>query len=76
MAWASMKLRAKIAVLPIGMMPHKWITQYDSSVLLTSGSVIYDFCMGSELNPRIKGFDLKYFCELRPGLMGWVSLVY
>ncbi|KAJ8009143.1 hypothetical protein DPEC_G00085840 [Dallia pectoralis] len=39
-----------------------------------SGSHIYDFFMGSELNPRIKGFDLKYFCELRPGLIGWLVI--
>ncbi|XP_070991703.1 delta(14)-sterol reductase TM7SF2-like isoform X2 [Oncorhynchus clarkii lewisi] len=30
--------------------------------------------MGRELNPRIGSFDLKYFCELRPGLIGWVVI--
>lgn len=30
--------------------------------------------MGRELNPRIKNFDIKFFCEMRPGLMGWVSI--
>jgi hypothetical protein len=25
----------------------------------------------SELNPRIGSLDLKEFCELRPGLIGW-----
>ena len=34
--------------------------------------------MGRELNPRPFGgestFDLKYFCELRPGLIGWCVL--
>uniref|UniRef100_UPI00398F2585 delta(14)-sterol reductase LBR isoform X3 n=1 Tax=Pristiophorus japonicus TaxID=55135 RepID=UPI00398F2585 len=39
-----------------------------------SGSFVYDFFIGRELNPRIKNFDLKYFCELRPGLMGWVVI--
>lgn len=29
-----------------------------------------DFFMGRELNPRVGAFDLKYFCELRPGLIG------
>ncbi|XP_053515576.1 delta(14)-sterol reductase LBR isoform X2 [Artibeus jamaicensis] len=38
----------------------------------SSGNVIYDFFIGRELNPRIGTFDLKYFCELRPGLIGWV----
>ena len=30
--------------------------------------------MGSELNPRIGSFDLKFFFELRPGLIGWILL--
>lgn len=36
-----------------------------------SGNVVYDFFKGHELNPRIKSFDLKFFCEMRPGLIGW-----
>lgn len=36
------------------------------------GNPIYDFILGRELNPRIGSFDFKYFCELRPGLIGWV----
>ncbi|XP_006002534.1 delta(14)-sterol reductase LBR [Latimeria chalumnae] len=39
-----------------------------------SGNFIYDFFIGHELNPRIGNFDLKYFCELRPGLIGWVVI--
>ncbi|XP_014675302.1 PREDICTED: delta(14)-sterol reductase-like [Priapulus caudatus] len=39
-----------------------------------SGSHIYDFFLGHELNPRIRSFDLKFFCELRPGLIGWVVI--
>lgn len=45
-------------------------------ILLTSscsGYVMYDFFMGRELNPRIKDFDIKFFCEMRPGLIGWVG---
>ena len=38
------------------------------------GNMIYDFFMGHELNPRIGPIDLKFFCELRPGLIGWVIL--
>nr|CAJ15494.1 lamin B receptor [Danio rerio] len=38
------------------------------------GYIIYDFFMGRELNPRIKSFDIKFFCEMRPGLMGWVLI--
>jgi len=43
-----------------------------------TGSPVYDFFIGRELNPRIAlpslDFDLKMFCELRPGLIGWVAL--
>lgn len=37
-----------------------------------TGYKIYDFFIGRTLNPRIGDFDLKYFCELRPGLILWV----
>lgn len=37
-------------------------------------SCVYDFFMGRELNPRLGPIDLKFFCELRPGLLGWAVL--
>eukprot|EP00877_Chromochloris_zofingiensis_P005131 jgi/Chrzof1/14619/Cz09g09210.t1 len=40
----------------------------------TSGVAIYDFWMGRELNPRIAGIDIKEFCELYPGMIGWALL--
>lgn len=39
-----------------------------------TGYPIYDFFLGRELNPRIGSIDLKEFCELYPGLIGWVLL--
>jgi len=39
-----------------------------------TGNVVYDFFIGRELNPRIGSLDLKEFCELRPGLIGWLVL--
>ncbi|XP_028626867.1 delta(14)-sterol reductase isoform X2 [Grammomys surdaster] len=39
-----------------------------------SGNSVYDFFLGRELNPRLGSFDFKYFCELRPGLIGWVFI--
>jgi len=41
-----------------------------------SGNIAYDFFMGRELNPRFSWstFDWKEFCELRPGLIGWLVL--
>lgn len=39
-----------------------------------TGNFLYDFYIGRPLNPRIGPLDLKAFCELRPGLIGWVML--
>jgi protein-S-isoprenylcysteine O-methyltransferase Ste14 len=39
-----------------------------------SGFLPYDFWMGRELNPRFLGVDIKEFCELYPGMIGWVLL--
>jgi Delta14-sterol reductase len=42
-----------------------------------SGSTIHDFFMGVSLNPRVPpvtGFDIKFFCESRPGLIGWLAV--
>ena len=39
-----------------------------------AGHVLYDFFIGRELNPRLGSFDLKEFCELYPGLVGWLVI--
>eukprot|EP01012_Entosiphon_sulcatum_P034276 TRINITY_DN4344_c0_g1_i1.p1 TRINITY_DN4344_c0_g1~~TRINITY_DN4344_c0_g1_i1.p1 ORF type:complete len:435 (-),score=53.89 TRINITY_DN4344_c0_g1_i1:382-1686(-) len=39
-----------------------------------TGNVVYDFFIGRELNPRVGPLDLKEFCELRPGLIGWTVI--
>jgi delta14-sterol reductase len=44
-----------------------------------SGSMLYDWFIGRELNPRVNlpifgDIDIKAFCELRPGMLGWVIL--
>jgi protein-S-isoprenylcysteine O-methyltransferase Ste14 len=39
-----------------------------------SGSILQDYFIGVELNPRIGTFDLKFFFESRPGLIGWLLL--
>ncbi|XP_062393209.1 delta(14)-sterol reductase TM7SF2 [Sardina pilchardus] len=51
-----------------------WAPAHDLALGGNTGNPMYDFFIGRELNPRIAGFDLKYFCELRPGLIGWVVL--
>jgi protein-S-isoprenylcysteine O-methyltransferase Ste14 len=38
----------------------------------TTGDPVRDYFMGTTLNPRVREFDLKYFCESRPGLILWV----
>jgi protein-S-isoprenylcysteine O-methyltransferase Ste14 len=44
-----------------------------------TGNVLYDWFIGRELNPRVNlpvfgEVDIKAFCELRPGLLGWMVL--
>ncbi|KAI9305365.1 ergosterol biosynthesis ERG4/ERG24 [Cunninghamella echinulata] len=39
-----------------------------------SGNHLYDYVIGRELNPRIGDFDIKFFTELRPGIIGWQVL--
>ena len=44
-----------------------------------SGNLIYDWFIGRELNPRITlplcgTIDIKAFCELRPGMLGYILL--
>lgn len=44
-----------------------------------TGNLLYDWFIGRELNPRviiplIGEVDLKEWCELRPGMMGWIIL--
>ncbi|KAI5952298.1 ERG24 [Candida jiufengensis] len=41
------------------------------SVNGNTGNPIYDWFIGRELNPRIGGWDIKLFCELRPGMLLW-----
>lgn len=40
-----------------------------------SGNFIYDFFMGTALNPRFGSFDLKFFFESKVGLTLWVAIV-
>lgn len=44
-----------------------------------SGNLLYDWYIGRELNPRVTipligEVDIKEWCELRPGMMGWIIL--
>ena len=46
------------------------VNTHISAVIMLNVTV----CLGRELNPRIGSLDLKEFCELRPGLIGWCVL--
>ncbi|KAB8215323.1 ergosterol biosynthesis ERG4/ERG24 [Aspergillus novoparasiticus] len=44
-----------------------------------TGNSVYDFYIGRELNPRVSlplfgEFDIKTWCEMCPGLTGWILL--
>ena len=44
-----------------------------------TGNLIYDFYIGRELNPRVTiplfgEVDIKTWCEIRPGLTGWILI--
>lgn len=58
---------------------HRYISSFipDDKILArggNTGSAVYDYFIGRELNPRIGNVDLKEFCELRPGLIGWLVI--
>jgi Delta14-sterol reductase len=37
-----------------------------------TGNALYDYFLGTALNPGVGRFDFKLFCESRPGLILWV----
>ncbi|KAI9846044.1 MAG: erg24, C-14 sterol reductase [Thelocarpon superellum] len=44
-----------------------------------TGNLVYDWFFGRELNPSVTipllgAVDLKFFCEIRPGFIGWILL--
>jgi delta14-sterol reductase len=46
-----------------------------------TGNMLYDWFIGRELNPRVTlpffgEIDIKLFCELRPGMLGWLIMNY
>jgi protein-S-isoprenylcysteine O-methyltransferase Ste14 len=41
-----------------------------------TGNVVYDFFMGTALNPRFGRFDLKLFFESKIGMTTWLALTF
>mmetsp|Transcript_12034 Transcript_12034/g.20343 ORF Transcript_12034/g.20343 Transcript_12034/m.20343 type:complete len:430 (-) Transcript_12034:329-1618(-) len=66
-------------IMSVSLSFYLFISSFNKNAVLApggdSGVAVYDFYMGRELNPRLGAkFDLKEFCELYPGLVGWVML--
>lgn len=65
-------------ILSVTLSVYLYATSFGASKLLATGgqtdSAIYNFFIGRELNPRLGLFDLKHFCELYPGLIGWIII--
>jgi protein-S-isoprenylcysteine O-methyltransferase Ste14 len=54
-----------------------WGIHYPGGPSKRSGDFTREYFYGTALNPRVPpvtGFDLKFFCECRPGLIGWIVL--
>jgi protein-S-isoprenylcysteine O-methyltransferase Ste14 len=54
-----------------------WGIHYPGGPSKRSGDFVREYFYGTALNPRVPpvtGFDLKFFCECRPGLIGWIVL--
>jgi len=42
--------------------------------MFLTDSILYNFFVGRELNPRVGALDIKVFALLRMGLISWVAL--
>eukprot|EP00301_Raphidiophrys_heterophryoidea_P023405 c7311_g1_i1.p1 GENE.c7311_g1_i1~~c7311_g1_i1.p1 ORF type:complete len:441 (-),score=90.12 c7311_g1_i1:69-1391(-) len=73
-----LQLAVAAIVLSIVLSVYLYAKSFQRGALLAAGgntgNPVYDFFIGRELNPRIGSFDLKVFCELRPGLIGWAVI--
>lgn len=71
-------IAAAAVIFSVLLSVHLYASSFLNGKLLAEGgttdSIAYNFFMGRELNPRIGSFDWKYFCELRPGLIGWTAV--
>jgi len=55
--------------------PYYWGRTHPDTPSSSQSGFVADYFLGSALNPRVppvSGFDLKFFFESRPGLIGWV----
>jgi protein-S-isoprenylcysteine O-methyltransferase Ste14 len=80
LTWIYENFGALLSVITIFSIAFAFFTYYwglrhpDTPPRLT-GNFLPDYFLGTALNPRVPpvtGFDLKFFFESRPGLIGWV----
>jgi 7-dehydrocholesterol reductase len=62
------------ALLFCGLLYLKGIHRPSSSDSGASGNVVFDYYWGTELYPRILGWDVKVFTNCRHGMTGWALL--
>lgn len=62
------------AFIPLRTANGKGTSERILSINGNSGNPIYDWFIGRELNPRIGSWDIKLFCELRPGMLLWLLI--
>jgi protein-S-isoprenylcysteine O-methyltransferase Ste14 len=82
LAWLHANLGSLITVVTIFSFAFSvfvwwWGRNHPGGPSRTTGSFVRDYFYGVALNPRlppVSGFDLKWFCECRPGLIGWLAL--
>ncbi|KAK9807643.1 hypothetical protein WJX72_005150 [[Myrmecia] bisecta] len=71
-------LLAAAILFSFGLATLLYLGSFTGNKLLAAGGNtrygFYNFFIGRELNPRLGSFDLKEFCELYPGMIGWLLI--
>jgi len=86
LTWVSrnfLPLLSSSIIVSTGLAVYLYLASFAPGAMLaaegSSGRPVYDFFLGRELNPRLRlspssshVLDLKEWCELYPGMIGWV----
>jgi protein-S-isoprenylcysteine O-methyltransferase Ste14 len=63
---------ATIFTFGFGALMYWWGKRFPDGPPRERRDAVTDYLLGTALNPRLGGFDFKFFFESRPGLIGWV----
>lgn len=63
-----------VSFIPLSKPNGKGTNERILSVNGNTGNYFYDWFIGRELNPRLGTWDIKLFCELRPGMLLWLLI--